>query len=148
MLCLSQSVGYAIRGLARLEAREDGAKFFVRDVAEASGVPRAYLAKLFKKLADAGILDSKRGWAGGTSLSRPSSEITLLEIAEAIDGQEWFSRCLLGMEECSEDRSCPTHDFWKAMRVSVRNELTKTTLADVVEHERRSQAESNAALEG
>lgn len=136
MFCLSQSVGYAIRGLSCLVTIE-GDRRFVRDVAEASEVPAAYLAKLFKKLSDTGILESKRGWAGGTHLTRNPEEISLLEISEAIDGKEWLSRCLLGMDECSEQRSCPTHDFWKATRQDIKNVLQKTTLADVIEFERK-----------
>lgn len=146
MFCLSQSVGYAIRALARLVAVE-GEQAFVRDIAEAAGVPKAYLAKLFKRLADAGLLESKRGWAGGTRLVKPAADISLLDIAEAIDGQEWFSRCLLGMDTCSESRSCPTHEFWKVTRASVKDKLSQTSLADVIEHERKRDAEQPAANE-
>lgn len=134
MLSLSPSVGYAIKGLAQLEVSE-GQRGFARDIALAAGVPGAYLAKLFKKLADAGIVESKRGWSGGTRLARPAEEISLLEIAEAIDGHEWFSQCLLGMDECSEQRSCPTHEFWKATRESVKSELRRINLNDVIQHQ-------------
>ena len=137
MLSLSPSVGYAIRGLAQLEANE-GQRAFAREIACAAGVPGAYLAKLFKKLADAGIVESKRGWTGGTRLARPATEISLMEVAEAIDGNQWFSQCLLGMDECSEQSSCPTHKFWNTTREAVRAELRRISLSDVVEHQRKS----------
>lgn len=143
MLCLSQGVGYAIKALTCLEA-SDESKGFVRDLAEASGVPKAYLAKLFKKLVDAGLLESKRGWAGGTRLARPASEISLLEISEAIEGQEWFGRCLLGMAECSDERACPAHDFWKATRGAIKEKLRRTSLADVIAFERKRAGKPSA----
>ena len=141
MFCLSQSVGYAIRALAAMEATP-GEKAFARDIAASSQVPPAYLAKVFKRLVDGGILESKRGWAGGTRLTRPSAAVSILEIAEAIDGSEWLNNCLLGMDACSEKRSCPTHDFWGPTREALRQKLRETTLADVVAYERGRDAES------
>ncbi len=134
MIGLSQGVGYAVKALACLN--EDGKGHFVREVAECAQVPPAYLTKVFKKLVDAGILTSKRGWAGGTRLARAPGSITLLEITEAIDGNDWNRGCLLGQEFCSDERACPTHDFWKVQREAIAEKLRNTTLAACIEFER------------
>jgi len=94
------------------------------------------LAKLVKKLVDAGILSSKRGIGGGAWLDRPASTISVLEISEAIDRLPILDRCLLGFDSCSDDRSCPTHAFWKVERERIRKVLLETTLKDVIEHEK------------
>lgn len=133
MLCLTQSAGYAIQALTALE--KNGDLRLIKEISEASGVPAPYLAKLFKKLGDAGVVNSKRGYKGGVWLSRPAAEISLLEISEAIDGRKWLGRCLLGLEECSDARACPTHEFWKRERARIEKELGKTSLADVVKFE-------------
>ena len=139
MLCLSQSVGYAIQALASLEANPEASRL-IREIAEDSGVPAPYLTKLLQKLSEADIVTSKRGYKGGVTLKRPASTITLLEISEAIDGRKWLGRCLLGLEECSDARACPTHAFWKSARADIEKKLCKTTLANVVafEAQRRS----------
>jgi Rrf2 family protein len=142
MFGLSQSVGYAIQALACLEAGSCETRF-VRDIATCSKVPPAYLAKIFKKLGDAGILISRRGWAGGTSLSRPAREITLLEIALAIEGPELMANCLLGYDCNAEGCGCPTEKFWKRTRVAVEHELRRTTLADVIASRRNRAAKGN-----
>lgn len=139
MLCLSQSVGYAIQALATLEA-SPGSSRLIREIAEDSGVPAPYLTKLLQKLAEADIVTSKRGYKGGVTLKRPASSITLLEISEAIDGRKWLGRCLLGLEECTDARACPTHAFWKQMRGSIEEKLRKTTLANVVAFEAQRQS--------
>ncbi len=135
MLTLSQGVGYAVKALACLS--EDGGPHFVRDVAECAKVPPAYLTKVFKKLVDAGILRSKRGWAGGTRLARSPETITLLEITEAIDGKDWNRGCLLGQDLCSDERACPAHNFWKIERKAIAEELHHITLAACIEFERK-----------
>ncbi len=135
MLGLSQGVGYAVKALACLT--EDGEAHFVREVAACAKVPPAYLTKVFKKLVDAGVLSSKRGWAGGTRLARPPESITLLEITEAIDGKDWNKGCLLGQEFCSDERACPTHAFWKIDRQAIAEKLRHITLAACIEFERK-----------
>ncbi len=135
MLGLSQGVGYAVRAMGCLS--EDGDSYFVREVAECAGVPPSYLTKVFKKLVDAGILTSKRGWAGGTRLARSPESITLLEITEAIDGKNWNRGCLLGQDFCSDERACPTHEFWKVERKAIAEKLRHITLASYIEFERK-----------
>jgi len=138
MLCLSQSVGYAIQALTSLEGGSAKSRL-IRDIAASADIPPAYLAKLIKRLADANLVYSKRGIKGGTWLRRPAAEISLLEISEAIDGRKWLGRCLLGLDECTDQRACPTHDFWKVARADIERKLKETSLADVIAFEQRKQ---------
>ena len=137
MLSLSQSVGYAIKALACMEQETCESKF-VHDIAKYAGVPEAYLSKLFTKMVAAGILESKRGWKGGTSLARPAAEISLLEVAQVIDGEGWIGDCLLGYD-CGGLDECPTLEFWRAERKRIEKELGKITVADIAEFERQRQ---------
>jgi Rrf2 family protein len=136
VLSLSQTTGYAIQALSCL-ADECSETAHIQTVSSCSGVPGPYLAKIVRRLNEAGIVASKRGYKGGIWLTRPPEKITLLEISEALDGSDFFSSCLLGSEFCDDDRDCPTHAFWKATRKGVRKELSRTTLADVVAFNRR-----------
>ena len=136
MQAFSSSTGYAIRALACL-CEKDCSSRLIREVAESSGVPAPYLAKLVRKLGEAGIVQSKRGYKGGVRLARLPQEITLLELARAIDGPQDFDRCLIGLEACSDARACPAHAFWKKTREDIRDTLRRTTLAEVIEFEAR-----------
>jgi Rrf2 family protein len=62
-------------------------------LAEFHGVPGAYLAKHLQALARAGIITSIQGPRGGYRLARPAAEITLLEVVEAVEGDEPSFRC-------------------------------------------------------
>ncbi len=107
----------------------------VREIAAETGIAQAYLAKVVQRLVVAGIVDSKRGYRGGISLSRSPGDITIKEIDDAVEINRPPDRCLLGMTHCSEERACPAHDYWKKTRESVRRRLTTLTLADIVEFE-------------
>ena len=62
-------------------------------LAEFHDVPAAYLAKHLQALARAGVLQTAKGPRGGYRLSRPPAEITILDVVEAIDGDEPAFRC-------------------------------------------------------
>jgi Rrf2 family transcriptional regulator, iron-sulfur cluster assembly transcription factor len=150
MMTLSTTVGYAIQALACL-ASSDASRAMIHNVAECAKVPAPYLAKIMKRLNDAGIVVSKRGFKGGIWLSRPPEKITLIEVMNAVDGPQYLSGCLLGNEFCSDERDCPTHAFWKSTREQIRVELASNTLADVVafnarrSRQRQAQATRRAA---
>jgi Rrf2 family protein len=131
MMTLSITTGYAIEALACL-ASPPCSNAMIQNVAKCARVPAPYLAKIMKKLNNAGIVRSKRGFKGGIWLARPPEQITLLEIMNAVDGPNYLEGCLLGRAECSDERDCPTHAFWKVTRETIRSELTTHTLADVV----------------
>ena len=56
-------------------------------------MPAAYLAKHLQALARAGLLETVKGPRGGYRLARLATEITVLDVVEAIDGDEPAFRC-------------------------------------------------------
>lgn len=107
----------------------------IQGVSDCTGIPKPYLAKVIARLADSGILLSRRGVGGGIQLARPLSDISLYDISVAIEGADFLSCCLLGANECTDMRACPTHVFWKGERARIRDELERTTLDKIREFE-------------
>jgi len=137
MISLSQTTGHAVRALACLAACPNPPSS-IKDVAECADVPQPYLAKIVKKLNDAGIIDSRRGKQGGIWLARPAKLINLYEISTALEGEDFLGLCLLGSGYCSDVRDCPTHRFWVKNRELIRRELEQTRLSDAMEFYKKS----------
>ena len=55
-------------------------------VARARKIPERFLLKVLKPLVSARVLHSVKGPNGGYRLARPASDISLLEVLEAVDG--------------------------------------------------------------
>ena len=55
-------------------------------IAEKRGIPSCFLLKVLKPLVAAQVLYSVKGPNGGYRLARPASEISILEVLEAVDG--------------------------------------------------------------
>jgi len=133
MLPLSQTTGYAVRAM-RCFQEPGGQPVLVEDVAEFTGIPRSYLSKLVHKLAKQGLVAARRGHHGGVVLARPSAEITLEDLSEAIDGSAWRKRCLMGLLGCTPETPCVLHDFWEETLAQILARLRAVTLADLGKH--------------
>src|SRR5262245_41064036 len=80
----SQPVEYALRAVTHLAAESPSPRT-VDQIAQATKVPPAYLAKVIGELVRAGILRSQRGVGGGISLVKTPAELTILEVVNAVD---------------------------------------------------------------
>ncbi len=136
MLGLSQTCGYAILALSCLHEC-GGGWVLARDIARCTGIPQAYLSKVLHSLARRGLIVAKRGYRGGFALARAPDRISLLDVAEAVEGEQAVPRCLLGLSECSPERACPTHRFWQRERERITAELGRLTLVEVAQFERQ-----------
>ena len=61
-------------------------------IAQAAGVPGPFLAKVLGRLVDRGLLRSRRGRGGGFVLGRPASDITLADVALALERRDDLER--------------------------------------------------------
>jgi Rrf2 family protein len=108
-------------------------------LAEYHGVPAAYLAKHLQSLARAGILETIKGPRGGYRLARPAADITVLDVVEAIDGDEPAFRCTeirrrgpAAMPARAYPRPCGIHLAFMRADEAWRAELSSTTVADLL----------------
>ena len=135
LLPLSQSTGYAIQALSCLE-EPGGQPYLVQVVAECTGISPSYLSKVMQRLAQKGLIVAKRGKNGGVVLARSASEITLYELAEAVDGATWRDHCVMGLKDCSDERPCELHELWKAARDPLIARMKTLTLSELAaQHE-------------
>ena len=82
-----KAASYAVAALVELSKHEDNgstSEVAANTIAERYGLPVSYTAKILGQLAKASLLRSGRGPRGGFALSRRPSEITLLEVFEAV----------------------------------------------------------------
>ena len=128
MTTLSLTTGYAIEALACL-ARHGPESMLVREIAKLTKMPFPYLSKIFQRLGDAGIVESKRGYKGGVRLTRPPSEITLLHIDAAVENAK------AGVHGDAIEESPRPNTFWEAFHQSYREKLAALTLAEVLVYE-------------
>jgi len=136
---LQPKVCYAAKALSRVVTSGDGA-LSVRAMARATGVPEPYLAKIVHDLARRGLVSTRRGVGGGVTgpRGRHIRDVTLYDLCLALGDPIVETRCLIGEDECSDQRACPAHAFWSPQRASLLEFLRSTTLRDVAAFEGRA----------
>ncbi len=117
----------AVRALTFLGLNPHEQPCSPRAMAEHLGESPTYLAKVVRHLVRAGILKAHRGVAGGVSLNRDPSEISLLMVVEACQGT------ILG-DFCSEavdlSQACAFHQAGAELHDAVVGVLSRWTFAD------------------
>lgn len=83
---LSRTVAYAVRATMQLAQAESDGPVPCSKLASEGKMPERFLLQILRSLVTHGILRSTRGVDGGYALVRPASEISLLEVIEAIEG--------------------------------------------------------------
>jgi Rrf2 family protein len=121
----------AIRAALFLALQPAGKLSPVRQIAEQTGLPEPYLAKIVRQLVSAGLVRAYRGPGGGIRLSRPPRAVNLWDIVRAMEGSPDTDWCVLGLQACSEQTPCPVHHQFAPIRADTRRLLEETTLASL-----------------
>ena len=126
---------YAVRADVELAAAGAGDPVKAEQISEAQSIPLNFLENILAELRRGGIVESRRGAAGGYLLGRPAEEITVADVIRAVEGPlanvRGVSPDLLEYEGSAER----LRDVWVALRANVRGVLEQVTLADIAKGE-------------
>lgn len=104
----------------------------LKEIAKEIGAPEAFVAKVLQKLVKQKILVSSTGPKGGFYIEPDDIENTkLIQIVRAIDGDQIFVGCALGLPKCDEKHPCPVHDNFKEIRDSLAEMLSTMDVGEM-----------------
>ncbi len=131
MLRVTKLTDYASVVLTVL-ATETESVLSAAGLAERAGLEAPTVAKVLKPLAQAGLVQAFRGVNGGYRLARLPSEITLVEIVEAIEGPLAMTECSIHQGQCEIEHSCGARANWRRINDVVADALRNVSLADML----------------
>jgi Rrf2 family protein len=124
---------YAVR--AAVELASAGDLLTAEQIAQAQSIPVNFLENILRDLRRAGIVESRRGQAGGYVLARPADEISIADVIRAVEGPLADVRGQAPEALAYPGAAATLRDVWVALRASVRAVLEQVTLADVARGE-------------
>ena len=136
-LRLTRASDYAIRAVLYLGSIPDDGIALKDDIAAAQNVPASFMAKILGKLVRAGVLRSARGVSGGFALAKAPSEITTLDVVEAIEGPIQITDCVPDPEHCTLSHDCPMSTVWSEVQKRISELLGQTTIESLVSARRK-----------
>jgi len=138
-MTLSVRSQYALRALLVLGRNylEDDSVVRIQAISKQQNIPKRFLEQILNDLKSAGIVESKRGVAGGYRLSKPPHEITLTEVVRHLEGplapiscvsQHFYEKC-----SCPDEARCPIRSVMNEVRDALVGALDRLTVADLCE---------------
>jgi Rrf2 family protein len=128
---ISRRTDYGVRVILDLATQPESARASTQEIAERQHIPSPFLAKIVSQLSLAGLVTTYRGAGGGVTLARAASEISLLEVIEALEGPVRLNRCLIEPEACPRNNHCPVHKIWAKAQGEMISLLKVTTFDEL-----------------
>ena len=138
---------YALRALIVLgmDSRPGGVVVPIQEISERQRIPKRFLEQILNDLKSAGLLESKRGVAGGYRLRLAPDRITLAEVIRHIEGplapvscvsERFYEKCT-----CPDEARCGIRSVMKEVRDVIVKILENVTLADLCQRVRTLQGD-------
>lgn len=130
---LSNTCKYALRALIYLgKFSEEDKRIGIKKISEDLGLSSPFLGKILQNMVKQKLLVSTKGPNGGFALAKNPEEVTLYDIVIKVDGEDFFTNCLISLEPCkTHDPSkpyCPVHAQYEKLRNDIGAFYKKTTL--------------------
>ncbi len=132
-MIFSKACEYGIRAAVYVTLQSlDGRRVGVNEIAKEIDSPVAFTAKILQQLTRYKVIHSVKGPNGGFEIERPDMDtVKLSMIVNAIDGDQIYVGCGLGLKECNAQKPCPLHDRFVDVRTDLRRMLENTSLFDL-----------------
>jgi Rrf2 family protein len=134
---ITQRSRYALKALIRLARAPHGESVRTKDIAEAEGIPQAFLEQIMLDLKRMRFVASKRGREGGYVLAADPSKLTLAAVLRQIDGpvaplpclsRTAYQRCA----DCRDEATCALRHIFAETYAATLAVLETRTLAEAI----------------
>jgi len=129
---ITRQAEYAVRTVYYLAQHYPGVSIPTSRIAKDQDIPSPFLAKIVMQLSSVGIVHTSRGARGGVRLAKPPSNITLLEIVEAVDGPIEINDCVLNDSCCQRTETCPVRHAWTEARTELVRHLARANFGQLI----------------
>jgi Rrf2 family protein len=138
---------YALQALIHLAETYEGGLVAARSIALKEGIPEKFLEGILLALKNARVISSERGREGGYRLRKPPREVFIGDVVRLIDGPlaPFGDVVELQHRVKTETRHPGLFDLFLEVRDAAAVIMDRTSLADLVERNRRVLAARSAA---
>jgi Rrf2 family transcriptional regulator, cysteine metabolism repressor len=126
---------YALRALVVLGLNHGQDVVKIQAISQQQNIPKRFLEQILNDLRSAGVVESKRGIAGGYRLSKPPEEISLAFVIRHFEGalapvkcvsEKYYAKCT-----CPDESKCGIRSVMKDVREAIVKILEGVTVAEL-----------------
>ena len=105
---------FAVTAMIDLALRQHTGPVTLAGIADRQRISLSYLEQLFGKLRRNHLVASVRGPGGGYCLAKPMTQVSVVDIIQAVDETLDATQCG-GKADCHDDHPCMTHNLWTSL---------------------------------
>lgn len=128
---VSQRLDYAIRALVLLAEQEPGQWVAAGELAEKLRLPRRFVEQQITTLSRSGIVQCRRGAAGGCTLARSAAAITVRDVVLGLHGE---------ILDVPHQPGSASAELWQQAALTLADYLDGVTLEDLAQRQRELDA--------
>jgi Rrf2 family protein len=143
MFRISRKLDYGIQLMVALAKESEGRPIPTAKLSKMLDIPLPFLHQIGHSLMQAGLINASPGPRGGIKLSQSAEEISVLEIAESLEGKICINNCLSEHDICQKMDECTSQTMWATMQdqiisflgginldILAKQELAKSLIAE------------------
>ena len=143
---LSTKGRYAVRAMLDLALHAGEVPVSRAEIARRQGISADYIAQLFRKLEQAGLVQGVKGPGGGYVLGRDPTNIHIGDIVRAAEGPIALVDCVeAGGAACARAKQCAARQLWQEVSQVVAQTLDDVTLKDLCGRQAHLAGDGHAA---
>jgi len=127
---------YGLRCLLQLAQADSEAGMPVKEIASKEGLSPAYVEKLLRLMAKAGLIHSVRGVHGGYRLNRKPNELSLRDVVRALGSlptpEEICDRHPGNRTSCIHIDDCCVRSAWTTLTHAIDGFMEKVLISDLI----------------
>ena len=134
---------YALRALVVLGLSYGQHVVTIQTISRQQNIPKRFLEQILNDLKAAGVVQSRRGVAGGYRLARRPTEVRLAAVIRHIEGalapvpcvsEFYYEKC-----SCPDEARCPIRSVMQEVRDAIVGVLERVTVAELCARWRRAE---------
>jgi Rrf2 family protein len=123
MIRLNRETDYSFRVVLSLARAGDSVRLSTSQIQKEMHIPPSFLHRIIASLGHSKIVQTFPGREGGVQLARPASEISLLDVFEAVEGPMQLSQCFSEECDCPLDTACPVQHCLRHIQKAIAREF-------------------------
>ena len=129
---------YALRAIFELAKHRGKGPKKISEIAEVQSIPLRFLEVILGQLKGSGLVESKRGFYGGYTLTRSADKISVGEVLRFMDkpmGSENCGACV-STSNCPFSGNCAFAAMWNRVNKAIFDIYDSTTIQDLINNEK------------
>jgi Rrf2 family protein len=130
---------YALRAIFELAKHRGKGPIKISEIAEVQAIPLRFLEVILGQLKGSGLVESKRGFYGGYSLTRSADKISVGDVLRFMDKPMGSERCgaCVSTTNCPFSGNCAFASMWNRVNDAIFDIYDSTTIQDLLNNEKR-----------